>query len=76
MTKNDKNSSDPNPLDPALKTAWLHAALTDPVPDGVSECCHCHQWRPEKPPEQANQNEPCPHCGAEWLAFQKNGVRK
>jgi len=67
--KSDKTSAFPDPLNRALKTSWLHAAVTTPVPEGMCECLNCHQWRPEKPPTAANENEPCPHCGAGWLAF-------
>lgn len=68
MNKSHEQSQ-PDLLDRALKTAWLHAAVTDSVPDDMSECMHCHRWRPEKPPTEANENEPCPWCGAGWLAF-------
>lgn len=66
---NRKRRKSDNKIEEVLKTAWLHAAVTDPAPPGMCECLECHRWRPEKPPTQANENDPCPHCGVGWLAF-------
>ena len=57
------------PLDPVARVMafeWMRQAVEEADPVGMCECWQCHHWRPE---QDGNENEDCPHCGANYVAF-------